>query len=395
MVGNQRVDRKILIIDDETDQVQYLSEQLAGLGCTILSAGAGPEGLAKARLEAPDLVLLDVQIPGMAGFDLMAQLKTEPATREIPVIIVTSCDDLDCVVEGIQLGAEDYLTRPFEPVILHARITSSLEKKRLRDLQQQYLQGLERELEIGREIQQGFLPEVLPQLEGWEIAASLHAAREVAGDFYDAFVLPDGRLVFVLGDVCGKGVGSALFMALFRSLIRATTTSDVFCTDPEVSPPTPAERLTRVIAFINRYVVETHGDAGMFATVCMGIFDLKNGALAYVNCGNEPPRVFGRDGREAALNPTGPVVGVFPDARYEVKEMILERGETLLLYTDGIPDALDEAGASFGNERLSALLDGDLPPADLIGKIERGLRQFSGAAEPFDDVTLLAIRRSG
>ena len=177
--------------------------------------------------EAPDLILLDIMMPVMDGFEVLSRLKANPATRDIPVIVISAHNDLRSVVQGIQLGAEDYLPKPFEPTLLHARISSSLEKKRLRDLQQLYLKSLERELEIGREIQMGFLPSALPQVAGWEIAAYFKAAREVAGDFYDAFLLPDGNLVCVIGDVCGKGVGAALFMTLFRSLIRATATSDV------------------------------------------------------------------------------------------------------------------------------------------------------------------------
>ena len=166
-------------------------------------------------------------MPVMDGFEVLARLKANPTTRDIPVIVISADNDLQSVVKGIQMGAEDYLPKPFEPILLHARISSSLEKKRLRDLEQLYLKSLERELDIAREIQLGFLPAELPKVEGWEIAAYFKAAREVAGDFYDAFLLPDGNLVCVMGDVCGKGVGAALFMTLFRSLIRATSTSDI------------------------------------------------------------------------------------------------------------------------------------------------------------------------
>ena len=130
------------------------------------------------------------------------------------------------VVKGIELGAEDFLPKPFEPTLLRARISSSLEKKRLHDLEQVYLKGLEREFDIAPRDPAGVSAAELPQVEGWEIAAYFKAAREVAGDFYDAFLLPDGNLVIVIGDVCGKGVGAALFMTLFRSLIRAACTTD-------------------------------------------------------------------------------------------------------------------------------------------------------------------------
>ena len=223
---------KILIVDDEPFNVDYLEQELEDLDYLTIAAVDGQEALAKVRSEAPDLVLLDIMMPGMDGFEVLSRLKADPATRDIPVIIISASNSLQSVVKGIQLGAEDYLPKPFEPILLHARISSSLDKKRLRDLEHQYMRGLERELDIAREIQQGFLPSELPEVDGWEIASFFKAAREVAGDYYDVFVLPDGNLVCVVGDVCGKGVGAALFMTLFRTLIRVTLTRIILIPNP-------------------------------------------------------------------------------------------------------------------------------------------------------------------
>jgi CheY-like chemotaxis protein len=174
---------KILIVDDEPFNVDYLEQELEDSDYLTIAAVDGQEALAKVRSEAPDLVLLDIMMPGMDGFEVLSRLKADPATRDIPVIIISASNSLQSVVKGIQLGAEDYLPKPFEPVLLHARISSSLEKKRLRDLEHQYMRGLERELDIAREIQQGFLPSELPEVDGWEIASFFKAAREVAGDY--------------------------------------------------------------------------------------------------------------------------------------------------------------------------------------------------------------------
>ncbi len=219
---------KILIVDDELFNVDYLEQELEDLEYETISAVNGQDALEKIQSESPDLVLLDIMMPVMDGFEVLSHVKTIPSIRDIPVIVISANNDLPSVVKGIQLGAEDFLSKPFEPVLLRARISSCLEKKNLRDLQVLYLKSLEREFDIAREIQQGFLPSELPKVEGWEIAAYFKAAHEVAGDFYDAFLLPDGNLVCVIGDVCGKGVGAALFMTLFRSLIRATSTTDYF-----------------------------------------------------------------------------------------------------------------------------------------------------------------------
>jgi sigma-B regulation protein RsbU (phosphoserine phosphatase) len=257
---------KILIVDDEPFNVDYLQQELEDSNRVLISAGNGQEALEKVVSESPDLILLDIMMPVMDGFEVLSRLKADPDTHDIPVIIISANNDLRSVVKGIQLGAEDYLPKPFEPTLLHARISSGLEKKRLRDLEQSYLKGLERELDIAREIQMSFLPSELPSMDGWKIATYFKAAREVAGDFYDCFLLPDGNLVCVVGDVCGKGVGAALFMTLFRSLIRATATSDLSCSGKNMNSLTPAERLHHVISFTNKYITETHEDA-KFATV--------------------------------------------------------------------------------------------------------------------------------
>jgi sigma-B regulation protein RsbU (phosphoserine phosphatase) len=386
---------KILIVDDEPFNVDYLEQELEELDYLTISATNGREALDKVQSESPDLVLLDIMMPVMDGFEVLMHLKAEPGTRDIPVIVISASNSLQSVVKGIQLGAEDYLPKPFEPVLLQARISSSLEKKRLRDLQQLYLKSLERELEIAREIQLGFLPAELPEVEGWEIAAYFKAAREVAGDFYDAFLLPDGSLACVIGDVCGKGVGAALFMTLFRSLIRATTTTNYFYGPDAGQRLTPAQRLQHVISFTNNYVAETHGDANMFATLVAGLFNPADGRLTYVNCGNEPALVAKKSGVFTALQPTGPVIGLVPEIQFSVKEIVLERGSLFLAFTDGIPDALNPENASFGNERLQQILSGaDTTPARLVENIGEQVQRFIGAADPFDDITLLAVKRN-
>ena len=257
------------------------------------------------------------------------------------------------------------------------------------------MKGLQRELEIAREIQMGFLPSELPTVTGWKIAAYFKAAHEVAGDFYDVFWLPGGHLACVIGDVCGKGVGAALFMTLFRSLIRATATSAVSCSEKEMTSLTPAERLRHVISFTNNYLVETHGETNMFATVFIGFFNLQTGALTFINCGNEPPLVLGQGGVVTALWPTGPAVGVIPHATFTIKEIVMDRDDLLLAFTDGIPDACNGEHDSFGRDRLLELLkEGDTTPAVLLKQIEERLHDFIGMADQFDDITVLAVKKN-
>lgn len=386
---------KILIVDDEPFNVEYLKQELEELNYDTIAAINGQDALDKVRSEVPDLVLLDIMMPVMDGFEVLSHLKADPAVHNIPVIVISADNNLQSVVKGIQMGAEDYLPKPFEPTLLYARISSCLEKKHLRDLQQLYLNSLEREMDIAREIQMSFLPSDLPKIEGWKIAAYFKAAHEVAGDFYDAFTLPDGNFACVIGDVCGKGVGAALFMTLFRSLIRATSTSDIASSGVDMKTLSPAERLQHVISFTNHYITETHGDANMlFSTVFIGIFNIKENTLTYINCGNEPPLLLRKGRVVTALPPTGPVVGVIPDACFTVKKIPVQISDLLLVFTDGIPDALSMDNLSFSNERLQNILSGDdITPEALLENIEGQLHQFIGEADQFDDITMLAVKR--
>jgi phosphoserine phosphatase RsbU/P len=283
-------------------------------------------------------------------------------------------------------------------VILQARINAGLRQKRLHDQERRYLQAIERELEIGREIQSGFLPAALPQPVGWEIASRFQAAREVAGDFYDAFVLPDGMIGLVIADVCGKGVGAALFMTLFRSLIRAGSNLEVFTSRAYTradSAPTVASLLRDAIQLTNNYIQQIHGASTMFATIFFGVLDPASGALSYINAGHEPPLIVGPAGVKRMLRPTGPLVGVFPNRAFAVADELLEPGETLLAFTDGVTDAKSVDGLFFTVERLLALLE---TPADsataLLDRINAALCEHIAEAPQFDDITLLAIRRA-
>lgn len=384
---------RILIVDDEPYNVDYLQQELSDHNFELIAAFDGKEALEKIRAASPDLILLDIMMPVMDGFAVLAQVKADAATRDIPVIVISASSDLKSVVRGIQQGADDYLPKPFEPTILHARISSSLERKRLRDQEQLYLKSLERELEIGREIQKGFLPAELPRAAGWEIAAYFKAAREVAGDFYDTFDLPDGTLGLVIADVCDKGVGAALFMTLFRSLIRAAATADFFTRETDAQDPVAA-RLKRSISLANDYIAETHGKTGMFATVFFGILDPKSGLLTYINAGHEPPVIAKPGGTEERLSKTGPAVGLLAGFKFGQKNCRLEKGDLFFAFTDGAPECKNQREEFFGRERLLALLDPKTESAEtLLREIETRLYDHVAEAEQFDDITLLAVRR--
>jgi sigma-B regulation protein RsbU (phosphoserine phosphatase) len=275
---------------------------------------------------------------------------------------------------------------------------NALENARVRAEIERARQLAERELEIGRKIQVGFLPGRIPVPPGWEIAAHFQPALQVSGDFYDVFELAGGRcLAIVIADVCDHGVGSALFMALTRSLIRAFAVQSADRLDAESNDPAEWSRLLALdtVRQTNTYITDNHGEAGMFATLFLGLLDPATGNLTYVNGGHEPP-LFLRSGQPADyLKATGLAVGALPDAPYRTQSIRLEPGSCLVLYTDGVTDADDSSGAHFSKQRLVSLVSEDAAGAQgVVDKVIAALNAHVGKGSPADDVTLLAVRKS-
>jgi len=274
-----------------------------------------------------------------------------------------------------------------------------------------YSKKLNNELEKGRQMQINFLPGQLLQLPGWETAAYFKPARQVAGDFYDVFQLPGGSVGLVIADVCDKGVGAALFMALFRSLIRIfsgqtsldglpLTCSEALSDETDDSAGNPSvdpahATALKAIHLTNDYIALNHGDLAMFATLFFGILDPDSGKLSYVNGGHEPIFVVGPDGGvKKRLASTGPAVGIEPKVSFNIRQSGLEPGDILLGYTDGVVEANTSDGEFFTMERLVTTLDVPAPSAaELLDRIADRLEKHIGEADQFDDVTLLALRR--
>jgi sigma-B regulation protein RsbU (phosphoserine phosphatase) len=270
-----------------------------------------------------------------------------------------------------------------------------------------YYRAVDQEIEKCRRIQMSFLPKKLPQMPGWHIEEFFFPATRVSGDFYDAFALPGGYLGLVIGDVCDKGVGSALFMALYRSLIRifsghaglkasmcdmpSQTLGDTH--DPSSNPPVHLAEALRAISLTNDYIAQDN-EMEMFATLFFGVLDPKNGKLVYINGGHEAAFVIDQNGVRERLLHTGPAVGIFDEAKFECKEIQLQPGEILFAYTDGVIDARSPGQERFGKRRLSALLS--QPPdsaLELMQRVATRLFAHIGKAPQEDDITILTFQR--
>jgi serine phosphatase RsbU (regulator of sigma subunit) len=379
----------ILVVDDNELNRDLLSRRLRRDGHTVTVAEHGRAALERLAEQPFDLVLLDIMMPELTGYEVLEIMKRDASLAHIPVVMITAATEEESIVRCLGLGADDHLPKPFNPAILRARVGSSLARKRLHDAEQRHARSLERELEIGREIQLGFLPDAIPEPAGWELRAHFRPARQVAGDFYDAFPLPGGRVAIVLADVCGKGVGAALFMALFRSLFRALA-------QPQFAAAcNTSEGLRATVQGTNDYIARTHGRANMFATVFFAVLDPASGDVEYVNAGHELPAMLGADGAvRTRLAPTGPAVGLMPELTFGVARDCIGRGETLVAYTDGVVDARNATEESYGEERLMALLsEGAATARTLIERVDAALGAFMGDAAQFDDVAMLAARR--
>jgi serine phosphatase RsbU (regulator of sigma subunit)/anti-sigma regulatory factor (Ser/Thr protein kinase) len=273
--------------------------------------------------------------------------------------------------------------------IISGQIAAAIDNAQLYAKTETALDLVERDLEIGRQIQSGFFPETTPAIPGWEIAAHFEAARQVAGDFYDVFPFDDPRFTaLIIADVCDKGVGAALYMVLFRSLLRAFSRV-------ELLPDTIQDHLLEILSSTNDYIADIHGSANMFATLFFGILDEETGVLHYINGGHEPPAILDKDGHLLTrLMPTGPAVGLFPSAPFTVGQYIFERDEFLVGYTDGVSDAQNELGQTFTEERLLKYIQ--VPWTSLFSmlfELKTELRNHMHGYKQFDDITLLSLRR--
>jgi sigma-B regulation protein RsbU (phosphoserine phosphatase) len=340
--------------------------------------------------------------------------------RSISTLTVPLKDNADTVVAVLQLlNALDPVTREvtsfdsYKQLIVESLTSQAavVFNNQLLLQRQEELLKFERDLQIGRQIQQGFLPETLPSPEGYQIAARFQPAREVAGDFYDAFMLGPDTMGFVVADVCDKGVGAALFMALVRSLLRvyaqqrysvlameATGASASAITPVEVDPAVgvTGKALQQAVILTNDYIGENHLNMNMFATMFAGVLNLKTGAMAYVNGGHNAPMLRTTTGSTVRMPSKSPAVGMMPGFQFSVEHSHLNPGDLLVVFSDGIPDARDPHQKFFTEARLLRMVEeaeASRTAEQIASDIQEGLAAHISTAAQFDDITLMVIRR--
>lgn len=384
-------DPALLVVDDNEDNRYTLGQRLKRLGyANVEFATNGREALERLGACTFDLILLDVMMPEMNGYEVLERLKADERLRHLPVIMISAVDQVDSVIRCVELGAEDYLQKPFNPTLLRARVGATLEKKRLRDELVAHLGRVELELQTAREIQLGMVPAEFPPAPPplhLDVHAALHPAREIGGDLYDFFYSDPQTLCIAIADVAGKGAPAALFMARTKTLVRMVATLL-----PGADGPRP--RPDEVVARVNAELCRDNASL-IFVTLFFAMLDLPSRTLAYCNAGHNLPYVFDGAGKvEPLADARGKPLGIRPGLAYVTAERPLVPGDCLYLFTDGITEATDAGGGLFEESRLEECLraNAGAPARAVVEATIAGVREFVGDTPQSDDIAAMAIR---
>jgi sigma-B regulation protein RsbU (phosphoserine phosphatase) len=368
---------RVLIADDQPDLVDALRLLLKPEGLHIDGVNSPEAALAAVQKTRFDLVLMDLNYTGdttsgREGIDLLSRLQALDGT--LPVVVMTGWGSIDLAVEAMRRGVRDFIQKPWDNAalvaLLHSEIAAGRERRAA-------AQREARELEEARRIQRTLLPSTLPQMEGFELSASWQPASGVGGDCFDAIRFSRSRVALSIADVVGKGIPAALLMSNLQAAVRAFATEAA----------RPAELCEQVNAVLCGHIAE-----GRFISFFYCVADAEVGMLSYTNAGHFPPFVVRADGSVEQLTSGGAVLGVFPDGAYEAASIPFSPGDRLVLYTDGITEARNEADEEFGEARLTSMAvehRGCSAPA-LQARLVDAVAAFSGRHFT-DDATLLVL----
>jgi sigma-B regulation protein RsbU (phosphoserine phosphatase) len=378
----------VLVVDDVPENRDLLARRLKRLGIEeIEQASNGLEALAAIERRQFDLVLLDIMMPELDGFGVLERLKANGRVNDLPIVVISALNEIEPVVRCIELGAEDFIFKPFNPTLLRARVLATLEKKALRDRTREELRRKQVELNEARTLQLALAPPALRESIGGRTAAIdvvLEPALEVGGDLVDHFRVGDDLLVISVGDVSDKGAGAALMMARTHSLVRglsARPDAAALFRHPE-----------KAMALVNAALTSAN-PADMFVTFVLATIDVAAEKLVYVRAGHVPPYLRRRDGELERLDQLGGLpLGVTANAVYKPAETGLAAGDAVLVLTDGFTEAADPAGELFGDDRIASYMTQTNPSdPELLPALVRRVREFEAGQPPSDDMAALLL----
>jgi sigma-B regulation protein RsbU (phosphoserine phosphatase) len=375
----------ILLVDDTPANIQIALAILKDL-YQVRVATNGAKALELAAADpAPDLILLDVMMPGIDGFEVCTRLKASPATHDIPVIFLTGQTEIEDETRGFEVGGVDYIHKPFSPAVVKARVHTHLVLRGIRERLAHQLAAMKSELETARQIQLSILPREMPKVAGLDIAARYIPMTEVAGDFYDFIVVDEKRVGAFVGDVSGHGMPAALISSMLKIALAAQA--------PVASDP------AKVMAGLNLALCGKF--QGHFVTAAYIFMDLEKGVIRYAGAGH-PPLVLGGEttGSARGVEENGLMLGAFSFASYTSVEFPFHEGMWALLYTDGILEMSGAAGEEFGIDRLTQFTEKheDLSACSFVEELFQHLSKWDdrhSGPDREDDLTVLAIKFQG
>jgi sigma-B regulation protein RsbU (phosphoserine phosphatase) len=370
----------ILVVDDSPVNLQVLVRTLQGSGHRILVARDGQTAIDIVRRVKPELVLLDVMMPGMDGFDVCRLIKDDPAVDDTVVIFLSALGEVSDKVAGLTLGAVDYITKPIQADEVLARVDTHLTRQYLERELRQSRDRLNRELETAAAMQRCILPQSMPVDPGVEFAAYYRTSRHAGGDYYDVMDLGAGRFGLLVADVSGHGARSAIVMAMLRTVVHTLADRD----DPSA-----------VLQHVNEHFRYLWGGS-IFATAFYAVLDTRRRVLRAACAGHPAPLLIHRGATMAeplAVEAVRPLLlmdlGVVPSTEYQ-----LEPDDRLLLYSDGVTDRESPDGTMFDEARLvcAAANAASLEPSAMVERLVADINAFSEGREPNDDQTLLLMK---
>jgi len=392
---------KILIVDDSEDIRVLLKRILAKTGYDVTEATGGEEALFLAEAIRPDLVLLDIVMPGMDGFTVCEELGRKGLLTDVPVIFLSARSDTADKVRGLETGGSDYITKPFEKAEVLARVENQLKIRRLTcELKRSNARlsekqaGLDEDLRAAAGIQQSLLPRTVPDIEGLVIAWKFMPSHVIGGDMFNVFRLDEDHVGMYMIDVSGHGVPSALITV---SVSQALEPNSGRITK-ERTYEAPGYRITspgRVMEALDReYPIERFGK---YFTIVYLVINTRTGAVTYSNAAHPSPLIVRGDGSMEPLDKGGTIIGLDGRLPFEEEEKSLRKGDRVVLFTDGVVEYQDSSGEFFGENRLYSLLS-DLRNEGveaLLDTVVSAIQGFGKGAEVQDDITLVALEYTG
>jgi sigma-B regulation protein RsbU (phosphoserine phosphatase) len=392
----------ILVVDDTPANLQVLAGMLKERGYRVRPVPGGKLALQAALRDPPDLILLDINMPGMNGYEVCERLKGDPALKGIPVIFISALTEPLDKVKAFATGGVDYITKPFQMEELQARVETHLTLRSLQVALEDANAKLAktnnrmvRDLTAAARIQATFLPVVSPLVRGVEFAWVYRPCDELAGDGLNIIPLSEGKVGLYILDVSGHGVASALLsVTMSRLLSPPSEPSSILVREGDTATPREVTSPPEVAAYLNR-LFRFESATAQFTTMIYGVLDVSAREFRYVCAGHPGPIHLPRGGEPVVADNPGFPIGVGDDAFAE-RVIQLGFGDRLYLYSDGVPEAMDQEGRQFGAARFLAAIrqHQDEPLREGLNAILRGITGWQGPQSPRDDISVVAVEVS-